>query len=151
MAVEVPTTITTRTGSFIGNLIWVFLDTPENRERKPHAVPLAIHATSRPHIGTAEPVRQRGLLLSAPKLKAKGTPEEVQIVLGWTLNTRLLLIILPTDKFEAWYTDIQTIITNKTASYGELESTLGSLNHIAFLIPLARNFLDKLRSCLHHR
>jgi hypothetical protein len=27
------------------------LDTPKNRERAPHYVPLAIHLTSRPHAG----------------------------------------------------------------------------------------------------
>ena len=100
IAFHIPTTATARTDSFIDDLIRVFLDTPLNRAREPHAVPLAIHVTSRPHMGEAEPVKRRGLL-SAPKLEAEGTPAEVQIVLGWNLNTRLLLILLPDDKYEA--------------------------------------------------
>jgi hypothetical protein len=82
MAVHIPTNVTGRTDSFIDGLIRVFLlDTPTNREREPHAVPLAIHVTSRPHLGPDEPITQRGLL-SDPKLIAEGTPAEVQIVLG---------------------------------------------------------------------
>jgi hypothetical protein len=150
MAVHVPTTVTARTDSFIDDLIRVFLDTPENREREPHAVPLAIHVTSRPHMGPAEPVKRRGLL-SAPKLEAEGTPAEEQIVLGWLLDTRRLLILLPFDKYEAWSSDLQTILLDKRVTYGELESTLGRLNHVGYIIPLARHFLNKLRLRIRQR
>jgi hypothetical protein len=51
IAMGIHVTATARTDSFIDNLILVFLDTPENRQRCPHAVPLAIHVTSRPHAG----------------------------------------------------------------------------------------------------
>jgi hypothetical protein len=106
MAVEIPTTVTAPTDSFIDDLIRVFLDTPTNREREPHTVPLAIHVTSRPHmLGKAEPLKRKGLL-SAPKLEAEGTPAEEQTILGWNLNTPLLMIILPQDKYEAWSTDV---------------------------------------------
>jgi hypothetical protein len=150
MAVHIPTTVTACTDSFIDDLIRVFLDTPENRAREPHAVPLAIHVTSRPHMGDSEPIRRRGIL-SAPKLEAEGTPAEEQIVLGWILNTRLLMVILPDDKFEAWSADLRAITTDQRATYGTLESTLGRLNHVAYVIPLARHFLNKLRARLHNR
>jgi hypothetical protein len=144
MAVVVPTTVTGRTDSFIDDLIRVFLDTPTNREREPHAVPLAIHVTSRPHLGIHEPVMRRGLL-SDPKLIAEGTPAEVQIVLGWALNTRSLTILLPFDKFEAWSSDLRAIIKPGKTSFGELESTIGRLNHAGYVIPLSRHFLTRLR------
>jgi hypothetical protein len=144
MAVHVPTNVTGRTDSFIDDLIRVFLDTPANREREPHAVPLAIHVTSRPHLGPNEPVTRRGLL-SDPKLIAEGTPAEVQLVLGWSLNTRSLSILLPPDKFEAWSSDLHTIIRNGTASFDELDSTVGRLNHAGYAIPLSRHFLNRLR------
>jgi hypothetical protein len=150
MAVTVPTTVTARTDSFIDDLIRVFLDTPLNRAREPHAVPLAIHVTSRPHMGDAEPIKRRGLL-SAPKLEAEGTPEEVQIVLGWLLNTRILQIILPFDKYKAWSSDIRVILENKHTKFGELESTLGRLNHVGYVIPLARHFLNRLRLRIRQR
>jgi hypothetical protein len=150
MAVHVPTSVTARTDSFIDDLIRIFLDTPLNREREPHVVPLAIHVTSRPHAGTGEPVPRRGIL-SAPKLIAEGVPMEVQIVLGWILNTRALLIALPQDKFEAWTSDIKEIVVNLKVTYGDLESTLGRLNHVGYVIPLARHFLSLLRLRIRNR
>jgi hypothetical protein len=150
MAVHVPTSVTARTDSFIDDLIRVFLDTPLNREREPHAVPLAIHVTSRPHAEGAEPIPRRGIV-SAPKLIAEGIPMEVQIVLGWILNTRALIIALPQDKFEAWTSDIEEIIDNLRVTYGDLESTLGRLNHVGYVIPLARHFLSLLRLRIRSR
>ena len=150
LAVSIPTTVSARTDSFIDDLIRVFLDTPENREREPHVVPLAIHATSRPHMGDSEPIRRRGLL-SKPKLEAEGAPAEVQIVLGWTLNTRLLLVILPADKFMAWTADIRALLLDKRGTFGEIESTIGRLNHVCFIIPLARHFLNALRRRIANR
>jgi hypothetical protein len=150
MAVHIPTSVTARTDSFIDDLIRIFLDTPLSREREPHAVPLAIHVTSRPHMGSEEPVPRRGIV-SAPKLAAEGVPMEAQIVLGWILNTRALLVVLPEDKFEAWSTDIQTIVDDLRVTYGNLESTLGRLNHVGYVIPLARHFLSLLRLRLRNR
>ena len=144
MAVCIPTKVTARSDSFIDDLIRVFLDTPLNREREPHAVPLAIHVTSRPHAGDAEPVKRREIV-SDPKLVAEGGPAEDQIVLGWILNTRTLLVILPSDKFEAWPSDLQTIITERKSTFGQLETTVGRLNHAAFIIPLSRHFLNRIR------
>jgi hypothetical protein len=119
LAVSIPTTVTARTDGCIDDLIRVFLDTATNREREPHAAPLAIHVTSRPHGGDSEPLRRRGLV-SAPKFVAE----------GGMLNTRLLLIILPLDKFEAWSANIRKILADKRGTYGELESTLGQFNSI---------------------
>jgi hypothetical protein len=91
LAVNVPTGVTGRTDSFIDDLIRVFLDTPDNRAKQPHAVPLAIFVANRPNAGDDEPVPRRENL-SAPKLVAEGTPAEIQIVLGWDLDARRLLV-----------------------------------------------------------
>jgi hypothetical protein len=149
MAVESPTTVTARTNSFVDDLIRVFLDTPLNREREPHAVPLAIHVTSRPHFRVDEPV-QRRKIASAPKLKAEESPAELQIVLGWLLNCRLLMILLPNDNFEAWSADLRAIVAASKRTNGELESKLERLNHVAYIMPLARHFLNNFRLSLHH-
>jgi hypothetical protein len=144
MAVGIPTKVTARSDSFIDDLIRVFLDTPLNRAREPHAVPLAIHVTSRPHAGDAEPVKRRDIV-SNPKLVAEGGPAEDQIVLGWILNTRTLLVILPSDKFEAWVSDLKVIIAERKSTFGQLETTVGRLNHAAYIIPLSRHFLNRIR------
>ena len=150
MAVDVPTKVTARSDSFIDDLIRVFLDTPRNRAREPHAVPLAIHVTSRPHAGDDEPVKRRENV-SPPKLVAEGGPAEIQIVLGWTLNTRSLLVILPNDKFEAWSNDLREIIEGRKGTFGQLETTVGRLNHAAYIIPLSRHFLNRIRLRLRVR
>ncbi|KAI2494737.1 hypothetical protein MHU86_19774 [Fragilaria crotonensis] len=97
MAINIPPTKAGgRVDGFIDDLINVFLDTPANCLRQPHIVPLAMHLTSRPHAGDEhEPIPRRPIL-SIPKLIAEGRPEEVQIVLGWRINTRLLEISYPT-------------------------------------------------------
>jgi hypothetical protein len=61
------------------------------------------------------------------------------------------MILLPNNKFEAWSADLRAIVAASKGTYGELESTLGRLNHVAYVTPLARHFLNKLRLCLHHR
>ena len=143
MAVEVPTWPTARSDDFIDDIIRVFLDTERNRRREPHVVPLSVFVTSRPHGGDAEPVPRRSIL-SGPKLAAEGTPAEVQIVLGWALNTRRLLLALPYDKFVAWSSDLAKVIRDKRATLEDLMTLVGRLNHAAHVIPLARHFLSRL-------
>jgi hypothetical protein len=101
-------------------------------------------------MGADEPVQPQGLL-SSPKLEAEGTPAEVQIVLGWNLNTRLLLTLLPDDKHEAWSTNIIAIVASARTTFGELELTIGRLNHVGYIIPLARHFLNRLRLRIRKR
>jgi hypothetical protein len=91
-----------------------------------------------------EPMKRRGLLL-VRKLKAEGTPAKEHIFLGWILNTCLLLILLPVDKYETWSSDIQVIVLTEQTTYEELKSTLGWLNHIGYIIPLVHHFLNWLR------
>ena len=102
MAVEIPVDTAGSVGrvdGFIDDLINVFLDTPENCKRQPYVVPLAMHVTSRPHAGDSnEPITRRNLL-SVPKLLAEGSCDEVQIVLGWRIDTRRMLVALPDDKY----------------------------------------------------
>ena len=89
MAVLVPSPIIGgKVDGFIDDLINVFIDNPANCARQPHVVPLAMHVTRRPHAGDNEEPLPRRPKLSIPKLMAEGRPEEVQTVLGWTIDTR---------------------------------------------------------------
>ena len=116
---------------FIDDLINVFLDTPRNCKRQPQVVPLAMHVTSRPHAGDAlEPLPRRAIL-SQPKLIAEGSPAECQLVLGWHLDTRRLLLSLPKDKFDAWTSDINVILATGSCLFTVLETLVGRLNHAA--------------------
>jgi hypothetical protein len=103
---------TAKTDGFIDDLITFFRDTPKNQERAPHTVPLAMHATSRPHTGQNKPITRQNILADH-KLIAKGLPAETQIILGWILKMRRLLISLPNDKFDTWKEDLQKMIKSK--------------------------------------
>ena len=105
--------------------ICVYLDSPENLIRQTQSVPLAMHITSRPYAGnTSEPIPRRPIL-SQPKLVAKGSPAEVQIILGWRIDTRRLLVSLPDDKFEAWVADLRSFRNRRTSTRTEIETLVG--------------------------
>ncbi|KAI2502401.1 hypothetical protein MHU86_12058 [Fragilaria crotonensis] len=103
-----------------------------------------MHVTSRPHAGEIREPLPRRDILSLPKLKAEGAPAEVQIVLGWTLNTRTLTIGLPTDKFTAWGAELDRISRARRCTFGEMESLAGRLGHASYAIPLTRHFLERI-------
>ena len=79
------------------------------------------------------------------KLQAEGQMEEIKTVLGWTLDTRHLLISLPESKVTAWKSNIMTMIAHASATTKELDTMLGQLNQVGFIIPMMRHFLN----CLH--
>jgi hypothetical protein len=142
---EVPLSSTARVDGFIDDLILVHLDTPTNNAKAPHAVPLAMHVTRRPHAGDSnEPITRRNIL-SLPKLLAEGTPDERQIVLGWLIDTHRLLILLPDNKFTAWMDDLQRFLRHQRCSHEDLDTLVGRLNHTAAIIPLSRHFLGRIR------
>ena len=140
-----------RVDGFIDDLINVFLDTPINCANQPHVVPLAMHVTSRPHSGDDDEPIIRRPILSIPKLIAEGIPAEVQIVLGWRLDTRRLLIALPDDKYLAWTDDLSRIERTGECRFKELDQLVGRLNHSAYVVPVTRNFLSRLRALLTPR
>jgi hypothetical protein len=140
-----------RVDGFIDDLINVFADTPENCRRQPHVVPLAMHVTSRPHAGDAhEPIPRRPIL-SLPKLIAEGRPEEIQIVLGWRLDSRRLEISLPEDKYKAWAGDVRQLIRDGHCGAKELETLVGRLNHTSYIMPNARHFMSRIRQGLESK
>jgi hypothetical protein len=155
MAVAIPLSEAENVGrvdGFIDDLINVFLDSPDNCRRQPHVVPLAMHVTSRPHAGEEEEPIPRRALLSISKLLAEGSPDEIQIVLGWRIDTRRLTIALPDDKFQAWMTDIEAIGTQKgRCAYEALDELTGRLNHSSFVMPASRHFLGRIRASLTPR
>ena len=148
-ALRVSTKMTSYRDCFIDDIIDCHLGTPENMERAPHVVQLAVQAMSRPHAGVdVEPVPRRPLL-GPDKLEAEGRSAERQVVLGWEIRTRAFEVALPIDKYKAWREDLDKVIETGQATQQETESMIGRLNHASFLIPLSRHFLNKIRTkCL---
>ena len=98
MAVNIPTTSLGCGDVFIDDIVKVYIDRLEQIQRHGASAPLAVHATMRPFTGDKEPFFRREQL-SLSKLLAEGTPKEIQMILGWLINTRLLTMSLPNDKY----------------------------------------------------
>jgi hypothetical protein len=69
--------------------------------------------------------------------------------LGWLLDTHRLLISLTLDKYSAWAAAIIFILITESCGYDDLETLVGRLNHVCFVIPVARHFMSRLRWLLN--
>jgi hypothetical protein len=128
---------------FIDDLISVILDDGNGCKTGAAASLLAIHTVGRPVAGH-EPVT-RNELTAEKKLIAESLLEEVKTTLGWLLDTRRLIIGLTIEKFSTWSASIILMTIMEICSYDELETLVGRLNHVCFIIPLARHFMSRLR------
>lgn len=144
-AFEVDTKSGSRCDCFIDDVIDCHIDEPVVMARAAYKVQLAVHLMSRPHAGEGSEPVPRKPLLSPDKLAAEGRSSEIQIVLGWRINTRRLEVSLPDDKFRAWSQDVREAISRRGVSRRELESMVGRLTHASHLIPLSRHFLNEIR------
>lgn len=122
----------------------VCVDIGDNVDRCNAAVPLAVHLLGRAKHHD-EPI-PRDEILSIKKILGEGQMAETKVFLGWELNTRSLSIRLTDHKFEAWGRDISTLLAAKSVTIKFMHTTVGRLNHVAFLIPGARHFLSRLRA-----
>jgi hypothetical protein len=150
MAVHIPVTSTGRSDCFIDDIIKIFLAISGECDWQTQAVPLAVYVTTRPHAGDSEPIPRRENI-SVPKLIAEGAPAEDQIVLGWCLETRRLVIKLLGDKFIAWTSDVSTVLSTGKTTFTDLKSLVGRLNHAVYVTPLSRHFMNRLRLRLKKR
>jgi hypothetical protein len=81
---------------------------------------------------------------------AEAAPSELKTILGWVVDTRRLLLSLPSNKVRAWSDEIQTMLDAPTkVSYETLDTLIGRLNHCGFIIPQARHFLGRIRTAKH--
>jgi len=86
---------------FIDDIFLAFLDLSQDHINRGQFSPLlAIETLSRPP-HKQEPL-PRDDMLALEKAVAEGTPNEILIVLGWELNARKLLVILPLYKAQDW-------------------------------------------------
>ena len=147
LAVSLPADDQGTVEPYIDDIIAAMLDSPSNRPRLAAATLLAIHTVGRP-VTDDEPL-PRDDLASIKKLLAEGTPAEIACVLGWDMDTRQLLLSLPKPKFLAWTNDIDQLLAQGKATRAELDTLVGRLNHVGYIIPAARHFLSSLRDLLH--
>lgn len=79
------------------------------------------------------------------KLIAESRLEEVKTTLGWLLDTRRLLIGLPMEKYSSWAAAVWVMLLTASCHYESLDTLVGRLNHVCYVIPQARHFMSRLR------
>jgi hypothetical protein len=82
------------------------------------------------------------------KLKAKTGLTETKVILGWSLNFRMMTIALPKNKFIAYSRAIWDMINWGWTSKGELETNIGCWVNLGQVIPFIHPFLCRLRFLL---
>jgi hypothetical protein len=87
-------------------------------------------------------------MVAEDKLKAEGGLSETKVILGWLFNFRTLTIFLPDHKHIAWLQEIKQMIDSRRPTKKQLESTIGRLGHIGYVMPWVYHFLSQLRSLL---
>ena len=128
---------------YIDDILSIVLDHDYLIPRGAHTVPLVCYIFFRP-VHDNEPI-ERTDIISTSKLLAEGNLSEVKTFLGWVINTRKLRIFLPKMKALKWINEIDEILSLKVVKAKKLEKLIGKLNHAAFIIPLSRYFLNRLR------
>jgi hypothetical protein len=66
----------------------------------------------------------------------EGQLAEIKTILGRIINTRAFTIHLSAPKHLAWTKDIHCLLTQGFTSKADLETTIGHLSHVGFLLPL---------------
>jgi hypothetical protein len=112
------------------------------------AIPLTIEVAARPNDPNEHIHREP--VIARNKLTAEGGLSETKMIVGWLFNFRTLIISLPDHKFIAWTAAIQKMVTLKRTTSKDLETTIGGMGHMGFVIPWVHHFLSRLRS-LHFR
>jgi hypothetical protein len=83
------------------------------------------------------------------KLKSEAPLEGRKTILGWLINFRQLLIILPENKYKAWTSAIKTMLLEGTMTAKELEMSIGRLVHLGMAILFVHHFMRHL--CNQHK
>ena len=142
--VEIPAEDDGKCDVYIDDTTSIGPDINNNWKRLQACILFAIHIFCRP-LSHNEPI-PRDNVVAAAKLTAEGRLEEVKTLLGWVFDTRRLLISLPVDKLNCWTSDILDIIIASEATYKQLDTIIGRLNHVGYIIPTARHFLSRIRN-----
>jgi hypothetical protein len=145
--VPLPSNTKGRTEGYLDDATNAVLDSPGNSKMVARARLcnlMALHLLCRPLAGLEEPI-MRSEIASIRKLLAEGALSEIYTFLGWLINTRAFLVALPHEKWKNWSQSIEHLLTQDVASYNELATLLGRLEHVCFIIPAARHFMNRLR------
>ena len=144
LSVNLETEPCAKADCFVDDILSMTIDEGDNLLRLATAPCTVIHAMA--HRTRGKTYLRRQDLISAEKNEAEGAPEEIKLCLGWEFNTRSLTIALPLHKYEAWDSQIESILKAKSVRYKLLESVLGRLENVAIIVKMFGHFLNNIRS-----
>ena len=131
---------------FIDDLITICLAVEGLIPRAIHAVPLVLDAVFRPNFD--DKLVNWNPILSQSKLLAEGILSETQVILGWLIDTRQLKLFMTKEKAKRILIELKELIKcaeNCTIIKRKLlESIVGKLQDISFIIPKGKFFLNRL-------
>ncbi len=81
-------------------------------------------------------------MIAKDKLAAEGGLSETKIILGWHFNFRTFTVNLSEHKFIEWSAKMQQMIITSKTSKKALESMIGQMGHVGFIIPWVYHFLS---------
>jgi hypothetical protein len=87
-------------------------------------------------------------MVAEDKLKAEGGLSETKVILGWEFNFQTHTVTLPEHKHIVWSREIAHMIASRRTTKQQLESTIGQLGHVGFVIPWVYHFLSRLQTLL---
>ena len=117
---------------YIDDFIGVTVDINNKKSRLEKNPCTVIHAVS--HTSVNNTFVPRKILIEKYKCRAEGSLSEIRTCLGWSLDTRKLLIKLPSHKCKAWINDFETFINKKSTSLDDLKSLIGKLENVIIVI-----------------
>ncbi len=124
-------------------LLTVEIEGTDNLVRCNRAPLLMFDMCSRP-LADAEPIPQE-TMEARNKLELEALLEETKTILGWLIDFRRLLIILPDNKFTAWTKAIKDILNKRSATAKTLKTNICRLVHLSMAIPSIHHFMSRLR------
>lgn len=149
-SVEVPVEENGKFNVYIDDSIGIAVDINDNKSRLEVAPCTVIHAIS--NNPESKNYILRDNMIEAETCLAEGALAELRICLGWALDTRRLLVVLPEHKCKAWINDLKKVIRRKTTNYCDLKSPIGKLENVIIMIKMMGHFMNnfyalELKSC----
>ena len=135
LIVDIPVDPRGKADVYINDTIGLKINIPgsNNIERMAAAIPLSIEVAARPN-DPKEPI-PREKMVAEDKLTAEGGLSETNIILGWLFNFRTLTVSLPEHKYIAWSNELTQMMTPQGTTKKQLESTIGCIGHVGYIIP----------------
>lgn len=131
------------TDSYTDEIIAMGIDSPSNLDRMNIAILVSIMSCFRPNLD--KELIQRKESISLKKFLAEASLEETKNILGWIINIRTFRIYIREVKKVEWMNMINKVLDSKNIPNKLLEKLVGVLNHIGFIIPTSRYFINRIR------